>query len=129
VISLGNKNLTDLLTNDNENSWVNLGNDYANVFLDIRFNHIQLMNCIRLEEPVQNGQRVKSFSIEILKGGEFMYRLDETTIGHQRILTFPLTSADEIRIFVKDSKSNPLISEIDVYRIDDVLHQETLNAK
>jgi alpha-L-fucosidase len=128
-ISLGNKKLTDVLTDDNENTWADLGKDYTNVFLDIRFNHIQQMNCIRLKEPVQNGQRVKSFTVEILKGGEFMYRLDQTTIGHQRILTFPVKSADEIRIFVKDSKSSPLISEIDVYRIDDVLHQETLNAK
>ncbi len=123
-ILLGNKNLTGVLTDDNERTWADLGMDYTKAFLDLRFNRALQMNCIQIKEPVQIGQRVKSFTIEIYGGDQLLYSLKQTTIGHQRILTFPVQSADRIRIRITDSKANPLISEISVYHIDEALIAE-----
>ena len=121
VILLGEKNVTDVLTDGNEKTWVSLGKDYITAFLDIRFNKLQEVNCIQLKEPLQNGQRVKSFTIELLNGNQLLYRLEQTTIGHQRILSFPSQSVNRIQIKINDAKSDPLISEIGVYYIDEQL--------
>jgi len=117
-IQLGKKNVKPELTDGKENTWSSLGKDYKNEFLDIRFNKITELNCIRLKEPLQNGQRVASFTIELLNGNKLLSSLEQTTIGHQRILTFPTQSVTQIRIKITKAKADPLISGIAAYKID-----------
>ena len=98
-----------------------MGEDYKSKFLDIRFNKLQELNCIQLKEPLKNGQRLKAFIIELLNGNQVLYRMEQTTIGHQRILTFPMQAVTQIRIRVTDAKADPLISEVGAYDIDERL--------
>jgi len=81
-IRLGNENVKEELTDGKENTLISLGEDYKNKFLDIRFNKLQELNCIQLKEPLQNGQRVKAFTIELLNENKVLYRMKQTTIGH-----------------------------------------------
>ena len=120
-ILLNKKNVTESLTDENENTWITLGNDYATDFLEIRFTKIQSVNCMLLKEPLQNGQRVNSFTIELWNGNQLLYRLEQTTIGHQRMLTFPVQTVTRIRIKITGAKSDPMISEVGVYQIDEQL--------
>jgi alpha-L-fucosidase len=117
-IQLGTKNVKPKLTDGKGNTWISLGKDYKNEFLDIRFNKITELNCIRLKEPLQNGQRVASFTIELLNGNKLLSSLEQTTIGHQRILTFPTQSVTQIRIKITKARADPLISGIAAYKID-----------
>ena len=39
----------------------------------------------------------------------------------KRIVTFPLQTAKSVRIYITDTKTTPLIGEIDAYKIDDTL--------
>ena len=120
-ILLNKKNVTESLTDENENTWITLRNDYATDFLEIRFTKIQSVNCMLLKEPLQNGQRVNSFTIELWNGNQLLYRLEQTTIGHQRMLTFPVQAVTRIRIKITGAKSDPMISEVGVYQIDEQL--------
>ena len=117
-IQLGAKNVKPELTDGKGNGWISLGKDYKNEFLDIRFNKITELNCIRLKEPLQNGQRVASFTIELLNGNKLLSSLEQTTIGHQRILTFPTQAVTRIRIKITNARADPLISGIAAFKID-----------
>jgi len=120
-VQLNGKNVRAELTDGKEDSWVSAGKDYKNAFLDIRFRKKTELNCIELKEPVQQGQRVKSFTIELRNGNQLLGRLEQTTIGHQRILTFPTQAVTGIRIKITDAKTDPLISELAVFKIDEDL--------
>jgi alpha-L-fucosidase len=89
--------------------------------IDIAFTQPTLVNCILLQEPIQMGQRVKSFGVEIQKEDGTIFKTTATTIGHKRIITFPAQSAHLVRIVITDSKGTPLIGEIGVYLIPEKL--------
>lgn len=89
--------------------------------IDITFQQPTLVNCILLQEPIQMGQRVKSFRVEIQKEDGTVFKTTATTIGHKRIITFPAQSARLVRIVITDCKGTPLIGEIGVYLIPEKL--------
>jgi alpha-L-fucosidase len=116
------KNLSD---NDAE-TYLSLGADYKKNYIEIKFHHPEIVNCVLLREPIRMGQRVKGFTIEtIAADGSSAYKQEATTIGHKRILTFPKQLASAIRIYVTDSKAIPLLSEVDVFKIDDDLVEQS----
>jgi alpha-L-fucosidase len=121
TVMLDGKNVRPELTDGNEDTWISMGADYKNKFLDIRFDKITEVNCVLLKEPLQNGQRVKSFTVELLKGNRLLASLNQTTIGHQRILTFPKQAITGLRIRINDAKADPLLSGISIFRINDDL--------
>jgi alpha-L-fucosidase len=121
TVMLDGKNIRPELTDGNEDTWISMGADYKNKFLDIRFDKITEVNCVLLKEPLQNGQRVKSFTVELLKGNRLLASLNQTTIGHQRILTFPKQAITGMRIRINDAKADPLLSGISIFRINDDL--------
>lgn len=81
------------------------------------------INRIILQEPIEQGQRVKSFRLEAYVDGRWIEIKDEllpeeddlTTIGYKRIICFPALTTDKIRLIVTDSKCEPLISKIGIY--------------
>jgi alpha-L-fucosidase len=120
-IQLGKKNVKPELTDGKEGTWISWGKNYKNEWLTLHFKKITELNCIRLQEPLQNGQRVGSFTIELLNGNKLLSSREQTTIGHQRILTFPVQAVTQIRIKITQARADPLISGIAAFRIDDNL--------
>jgi len=64
---------------------------------------------------------VKSFIVQILDEKKKSYNIQGTTIGHQRILSFPKIKTSFIAIRFLDSFGNPMIAGVDVYEIEDNL--------
>lgn len=89
--------------------------------LNIYFHSKQSINCIRLEEPVAMGQRVSGFTIHFYDGGKETGEVVGSTIGHQRILSFPSREADAVSITITGSKAVALISYAAFYHIDETL--------
>ncbi|HEY6976776.1 MAG TPA: alpha-L-fucosidase [Chitinophagaceae bacterium] len=89
--------------------------------IGISFKKGTIINCIVLQEPVQTGQRVKSFLIQLKNKNETLKEIKGTTIGKKRIITFPAIEADSFNITFPEAKADPLISEIAVYKIHDSL--------
>ena len=71
------------------NEVIKLGKKYKEALLEIHFNHETKVNCILLKEALQWGQRVKSFNIKLYNNNSLLYSNSYTTIGHQRIISFP----------------------------------------
>jgi alpha-L-fucosidase len=90
----------------------------------VLFKKTTSINCIVLQEPIQMGQRVESFSIQLKNKNGSVKEIQGTTIGKKRILTFPAVDADSFELIIHDAKATPLISEIAAYKIDDDLITE-----
>jgi alpha-L-fucosidase len=109
-----------LLTDKNNRTYISLGNHYAANFIEIKFPEPVAVNCLVLQEPIQMGQRIESFRVEI-KEGDKSYNIPGQTIGHKRIISFPVQRGDRIRIYVTGAKAVPLLSELDAFLIDESL--------
>ncbi len=87
----------------------------------IRFGSIKKINCIVLKEPIQFGQRIKKFIVQLKKDGNVIKEIVGTTIGKKRILTFESTEANGFDIIFIDAKAKPVLSEASAYLIDEGL--------
>jgi len=76
----------------------------------------RVVDRIVLKEPIALGQRVKAFEVELRAGGAWSQVAQGTTIGHERILTFPGVSAEAVRVHVLDARACPLLSRVSLHR-------------
>jgi alpha-L-fucosidase len=92
-------------TNDQENTGT----------LEIDLGEKKLVSYVLVQEYIKLGQRVKSFSVEIEKDGNWQNVATGTTIGYKRILRINPVEAQKVRIAITDSKACPVISNVEVY--------------
>ena len=95
--------------------------DYLENSCNIIFDEPGFVNTIIIKEDLKQGQRVKSFVIQILDEDKKSQYVQGTTIGHQRIVTFPKIKTAFIAIRILDSFGNPMINGVDAYLIDENL--------
>jgi alpha-L-fucosidase len=74
-------------------------------------------NTVLLREHIAEGQRIASFSIEVLEGKKWREVARSTTIGARKIVQFPEVKARKIRVKVLKSRGKPVLTEVEVYRI------------
>jgi len=102
-----------LLDNDPETYWA--ANDgVLQASLEIGYEKPVEISAVLLREYIRLGQRIRSFSIEVLVGGEFKEIAAGTTIGNRRIVRFPVVETTKLRINL-DAKAPPVISTVEVY--------------
>lgn len=101
---------------------------YETIFLPhlnsvgLKFSSSAKLNCIVLKEYLAHGQRCKKFSLLLMnKKHEVIKKIEGTTIGHKRIITFPGTNVDLVRLTIDKQKAPTLISEIEAYLINERL--------
>jgi alpha-L-fucosidase len=103
----------------------NPGKNYKIKSLQISFEDEQMVNCLSLNERIQDGQQIKSFSIKLYdKNFTVLYQNTYFTIGHQRILSFSAKKIKYIEVRILDAKQNPVISGIDVFHIPEKLVEQ-----
>ena len=100
----GNKE-TYWATNDQEKT--------GSVEIDLGEN--KLISYIMIQEYIQLGQRVKDFTVEIEKNGDWLEVAKGTTIGYKRILRIDPQKAQKVRVVISDAKACPVISNIAVF--------------
>jgi len=99
---------------DEESYWAT-DDSVTTASLVISFEHDTAFNCLLLQEAIQLGQRVESFTIEIAKGDKWERVAAGTTIGYKRILTFPKVQSNRIRVTILRSRACPVISTVSVF--------------
>jgi alpha-L-fucosidase len=95
--------------------------NYGPSILEFKLKKQSKINCVVLQEDIQGGQRIESFSIEIRAKNTVVQEIKGTTIGHKRVLTFPDTVSDNLVLKVNNSRQVPLIGRASVYLIDENL--------
>ena len=75
------------------------------------------LNAVVLQELIEHGQRVKSFTIEAKESatGNFVKIFEGTTIGRKKIATFDPITTSSITITITDAKAEVLLKPSSAY--------------
>jgi len=79
-----------------------------------------------LQEQISVGQRVESFSLDAWGGDGWSEVARATTIGHKRLLRFPETTAQRVRLRIEASRLCPTLASFGLYRAPTILHSPTI---
>lgn len=74
-----------------------------------------VIDCVDLGESIDSGQRICEFVVEGRSQNRWKTLASGTTIGNRRILTFPPSEVDAVRVRVTKSLSEPAITSLKVY--------------
>ncbi|MCW3080600.1 MAG: glycoside hydrolase family 29 [Segetibacter sp.] len=83
--------------------------------IEINLNKTQPLKYIMLQEYIRLGQRVKSFTVEVLSDNRWREVAAGTTIGYKRILKLNEVSTNKVRINIKNAKACPVISNVEIF--------------
>uniref|UniRef100_A0A0A8Z830 Uncharacterized protein n=1 Tax=Arundo donax TaxID=35708 RepID=A0A0A8Z830_ARUDO len=72
-------------------------------------------NVLQLQEPIQMGQRVIEFHVDILMDELWQTIVEGTTIGYKRLLQFPVVESRYLKLSVDNARADPLISFFGVF--------------
>lgn len=68
-----------------------------------------------LQEDISKGQRVEAFTVEVRVNGEWKPVAEGTTIGYKRLLRFPDTETDGIRVIIRECRGVANISRVGAF--------------
>ncbi|CAH2060346.1 unnamed protein product [Thlaspi arvense] len=74
-------------------------------------------NVLEIQEPIQMGQRVASFHLEIQSIGSKKWEsvVTGTTVGFKRLIRFPRVKSRSLKLVVDKARTDPLISYLGIY--------------
>ena len=101
--------------------------DAPNTAITLTYKKPVTFNRVVLQEYIALGQRVRSFSVEILENGSMKEIAHGTTIGHKRILRLPASTTTQVRINILEAKAAPVISEVQLYNAPEVVPSPEIN--
>ncbi len=81
--------------------------DAPHATLELRWPLAVSFDRLRLEEPIDLGQRVRAFRVDAEEHGAWRELARGTTIGARRILAVPRTEASALRIEILDARGAP----------------------
>lgn len=85
------------------------------LYLD--FPDLVTFNVFLVQEPIQMGQRIIKFHLDILnENGEWQEVAKGTTVGYRRLLLFPQVETHGLRLVIDKSRADPLISYLGIFR-------------
>jgi alpha-L-fucosidase len=103
------------ITDGNGNTYWATDDNVKTGSLEIEMNKKSIVQFIVLQEYIQLGQRVKSFSVDVWKDNAWQPVANATTIGYKRILKIAPVETNKVKINITDSKECPVISNIEIY--------------
>ncbi|XWS71867.1 hypothetical protein CRYUN_Cryun03dG0174700 [Craigia yunnanensis] len=72
-------------------------------------------NILQVQEPIQMGQRIIEFHLEILSGGGWKKVINGTTVGNKRLLQFPRVQSQYLKLVINKSRADPLSSYLGIH--------------
>ncbi len=107
------------LTDGNPRTHWAAPDENRNPSVEIDLKSPKSFNSIVLQESMEFGQRIATFSIEVWDGEKYKEIAKGTTIGRKRILQFEPQQASKLRILIKQSKAAPVLNTIELYNARD----------
>jgi alpha-L-fucosidase len=103
------------VTDDNKETFWATDDGITSGWMEISLPKSSAIKYIVLQEYIKLGQRVKAFTVEAWKDGEWKKITEATTIGYKRILQFDPVETSKVRVNIIDAKACLVISNIELY--------------
>jgi alpha-L-fucosidase len=107
-------NATNVADGNKETYWATDDNVKSG-WIEIQLSGLKTVKYVVIQEYIKLGQRVRAFSIEIRKDGQWKKVASGTTIGYKRILKIDPAETDRVRVNIMDSRACPVISNLELY--------------
>jgi alpha-L-fucosidase len=106
----------NVLDGNAETYWATDDSVSGDCFLEIDLGKATAFSAIAMSEPMQLGQRVETYHVDILDGDQWKTIVPKgRSIGRNKIERFTSVTAQKIRLTVEKSRGCPLISSFSVY--------------
>ena len=73
------------------------------------------ISVVLLQEPIQVGQRIEAYHIEVEEGGTWRTIAGGTTIGHKKLDRFPPVETQRIRLHIDKSLATAALATVGIY--------------
>ena len=99
---------------DSYDSWYKA--DAPETEITFKFDKPEKLGYLVIKENISMSQRVESFTVSVSENGSFREVYEGTVIGYKRIVPLNDVVTDSLKIKFTDSRINPVISFIGIYR-------------
>ena len=89
--------------------------------IEYKFPFAEDFNIFKIQENIARGQRIEEFSLEAFLDEEWVEIAASSTVGYKKLLKFPRTTTDRIRLKILKSRDNAMITEIGLYLEPDTI--------
>ncbi|XP_077241700.1 alpha-L-fucosidase 1 [Tasmannia lanceolata] len=89
------------------------GQSSCAIYLDL--GQLVSFNVLQVQEPIQMGQRITEFHLDVLNKGQWTTVINGTTVGYKRLVRFTMVKSQWLRFIVDKSRGDPLISYLGIY--------------
>jgi alpha-L-fucosidase len=105
-----------LLDGNNDTYWA-ADDDVSATELEITLPRAETFNRFLVQEHISLGQRIASFALEVWneETADWIPIAEGSTIGYKRILSFPQTTAQKLRLNIKESLACPILTNVELY--------------
>ena len=104
-----------LIDKDLETYWVSKFSDKKPT-ITLYLEAPKSVNTFMIQEYLPMGQRIKSFTLEVLEKGVWKQAYKGTTIGNKRLVRFPTQVVEGIRFTVTDAKAQVVLSNMGLFK-------------
>ncbi len=104
-----------LIDNNPDTFWVATADD-EKPSITLLLNTAQEANTFMIQEYLPMGQRIKSFTFEVLVDGVWEKVYEGSTIGNKRLIRFETQVLDGVRFTVTDSKAQAVFSNMGLFK-------------
>lgn len=88
--------------------------------LELQFKTPVEANTFMIQEFLPMGQRIKSFSLALLKQGKWVEVYKGTTIGNKRLIRFETQEIEGVRFVINDAKAQAVVSNIGLFKAPEI---------
>jgi len=113
-----------VIDSDTETYWCT-DDDQLEGSIEIDFGKQIEINALLLQEYIALGQRVKSFSIDVMTDGKYIQTAKGYTIGNRRLVKFRTIMTNKLRVNI-DAKASPLISNLEIYNVPEMMGEPVI---
>lgn len=85
-------------------------------------------DVVRLAEPIQLGQRIRRFRVDVKEGGRMVPWIQGGSIGARVLLKGRPVTTDEVHVIVEESRGIPALCEVSLWKYPERLQPPTLRA-
>lgn len=72
-------------------------------------------NVVRIQEPVQLGQRIAAYRFQVERAGDWITVSAGTTVGHKKLDRIASLTARRLRLVIDEARAHPLIAELGLH--------------
>jgi len=104
------------ILDDNPDTYWTTDKNVNKAAIEIQLTKGRTFNCVLLQENILAGQRIEKLHLDYWDGQLWRTFAKGTTVGYKRLLRFPDVYTDRIKIIIDQSRTNPTLSSLGIFK-------------